>query len=203
MCDSCKYDIVSEPFERCLVCLLPSADSNLCRSCAGAHSIVDAWCVAARSDSLKTLLDRYKFVSARAAGGVATTLLDARLPILPDDIVITTVPTAATNQRSRGFDHTAHIARKLARSRGLTYLSTLRRLDNTTQHFRARAERLKLSADSFEIIGKPPLKLLLIDDIYTTGATVRACVGALKSAGVSEVYVAIIARQTLDEAPHL
>ena len=172
-------------------------------SCANGYGLAGAWCVATRSDSLKRLLDRYKFESAREAGTVAASLLDARLPLLDKGIIVTAVPTAGSNRRSRGFDHTAQIARRVARLRDMTYKPTLRRRDNTTQHFQKRADRLKLSADSFEVTGNLPDKILLIDDIYTTGATVRACADALKSAGAKEVYVAIIARQTLDEAAHL
>lgn len=203
LCDYCKNDIISEPFSRCLVCLKPTSGSDMCERCKSQTHISDGWCVGAREGALKALLDLYKFDAAREGATTCAELLDSVLPLLARDTVIVPVPTAPGRIRVRGFDHTARIARALAKQRGLQTASPLRRLSGDVQHFKKRAERLKTAANSLEVNGTVPASVLLIDDIYTTGATIQACVDKLRSGGAQTIYVAIIARQTLDEPAHL
>jgi ComF family protein len=151
-----------------------------------------------RETHLKSLLDRYKFDSAKEAGMVCAELLDERLPLLPQELTVTAVPTSPAHVRVRGFDHMATVASRFADKRGLRYRKVLKRSTNETQHFKARGERLTQAAAGLEVIANPPDSILLIDDIYTTGATLRACTRKLQEAGVQEIFVAIIARQTLD-----
>lgn len=198
LCDICKNDIISEPFSRCLVCLLPTFGSDLCTSCRHTSGIEDAWVVGAREHALKELLNRYKFDAAIEAATICTQLLDTSLPLLPIDTVVVSVPTASARRRVRGFDHIAVIAKRLAHMRSLRYADVLERTGSQTQHFKSRAERLKTAGASLEVRRTVPEVILLVDDIYTTGATVQACVKLLKQNGAKKVFVAIIARQTLD-----
>lgn len=203
LCPTCKNDIVSEPFSRCLVCLKPILSGNLCQACVRTSPLDAAWCVAPRQGTIKALLDTYKFSSARDASRVCSDLLLDTLPLLPAPTIVVVVPTASSHQRSRGFDHTALIARRIARARGLPYRSSLRRVDNQTQHFKSRADRLKVTIKSFEVHGDVPEVILLVDDIYTTGSTLLSCARVLKKHGAKQVFGAVIARQVLDEGNDL
>lgn len=198
LCDYCKNDIVSEPFARCMVCLQPTVHDDVCHPCKTSQGISAGWCVGVRESALKALLDQYKFNSARDAGTICVELLDITLPVLPTDLTIVPVPTVPSHVRVRGFDHTALIAKRLARRRNLPYARLLSRSSGDTQHFKTRAERLRTAADSLSVKSSPPSSVLLLDDIYTTGATLQACVQKLHKAGATDIYVAIIARQTLD-----
>lgn len=203
LCDICKNDITSEPFSRCIVCLQPTFDSNLCSTCKRTGDIDDAWCVGVRDHALKELLNRYKFDAAIEAATICTGLLDASLPLLPADAVVVAVPTASARRRVRGFDHTAVIAKRLAGKRSLRYSAVLERTSSQTQHFKSRAERLKTAGASLRVRRTVPGVIVLVDDIYTTGATTHACVKLLKQSGAKKVFVAIIARQTLDDTHDL
>lgn len=161
------------------------------------------WCVGTREGALKGLLDRYKFHSARAAGGLCADLLDSRLPMLGEDVVVVPVPTSSAHMRTRGFDHTGLVASTFARKRGLRCMTVLSRRSNETQHFKSRSERLTATTGDIEAVASPPAAVLLIDDIYTTGATLKASSRELQKAGVERLFVAIIARQTLDETSDL
>lgn len=198
LCEQCKYDIVFEPYSQCIHCNAPTSSANVCRGCRKKLNIEDVWVVGRRDDVLKALLDRYKFSASRSAGAVCADLLVERLPILPADITIVPVPTSAHSRRVRGFGHTELVAKQLARRLRCSYASPLTRKATGTQHFRSRADRLKLSADDFDYRGGAVSPVLLVDDIYTTGATLRACVQKLRENGVKVVYVAIVARQPLD-----
>lgn len=203
LCDICKNDIVSEPFSCCIVCRMPTSDNNICLTCSRKSGIGAAWCVSSRDIVLKQLLDRYKFDSAKEAAKVCAYLLHERLPVLPQDITITSVPTSSPHVRVRGYDHMALVTKKLARRRDLSYDQFLSKEDNGTQHFRSRAERFRHAQDGLRLIRKPPEAIFLIDDIYTTGATLHACVKVLRKAGAKRVYVGIIAKQTLDDRDDL
>lgn len=202
LCHQCKYDIVSEPYSQCVICEHPTSVAALCGDCRKASSFTALWCVGSRTAALRSLIDRYKFDSAREAAWHGAELLDAVVPVLPQDIVIVPVPTSPTHRRSRGFDHTALIARELARRRGLPYRSVLERHGAATQHFLSREARTQV-ATQLRLTGSVPAAVLLLDDIYTTGATMAACGQILRSAGCERLYGAVLARQTLDETAYL
>jgi predicted amidophosphoribosyltransferase len=92
------------------------------------------------------------------------------------------------------------IADEFARCRGLSRDFPLKRVSSAVLHFLPRKERVRLGPSLFKLSnGVAPEKVILIDDIVTTGTTLRAAVKLLKSAGVRQVYVAVLARQVLDE----
>lgn len=200
LCEYCKYDIVSDPFAHCIVCLgIAPASGNLCKSCAAPYS--RAWCVGNRSDALECLINAYKFDRVGAAGEVFAQLLDATLPQLPAGTVVTYVPTIPSHIRQRGYDHAAHIAKKFAKTRGLRYSSALARAEFTHQRGSGRAERIANAKRAF--LGHdvdPDATYLLIDDIYTTGATLHYASKTLLDAGASEVFIAVVARQPLEKS---
>jgi ComF family protein len=121
-------------------------------------------------------------------------------PPLNSANLIIPVPLHSERERERGFNQAALLARELAR---LSHLpldehSVVRRV-HTERHragMDARARRDSV-ADAFTI-RHPKLvagqRVLLIDDVFTTGATVSACAVALKEAGVEEVFVLTLAR---------
>ena len=119
--------------------------------------------------------------------------------------VIVPVPLHPDREQERGFNQAAILARELAQLAALPLdeHSIVRRLH--TERHRAGMDargRHDSVADAFAvrhldlIAGK---RVLLVDDVFTTGATVSACAAALKDAGAEEVFVLTIARsQTLN-----
>lgn len=131
-------------------------------------------------------------------------LLDAVTPTLPADVTVTVIPTAPIHIRERGFDHMALIGKEFARRRGLGFRPLLYRMTNDTQHFMSKKQRYEAVRSAFGVADTlVPERVLLLDDILTTGATMRAGLQLLADAGVAERYGAIIARQPLDDSPDL
>ena len=114
--------------------------------------------------------------------------------------LIIPVPLHSSRERERGFNQAALLARELARLSRLPLdeHSVVRRV-HTERHrasMDARARRESV-ADAFAIRHADAIaakRVLLIDDVFTTGATVSACAAALSAAGAEKVFVLTIAR---------
>ena len=202
LCDHCTNDIKDEPYLRCIFCLRLTSQGALCALCAERHDLLSAWCVAERRSTLRTALDAYKFERVQAASEIFARLLDESVPLLEADVVVTSIPTVPAHIRERGYDHAGLIAKKFAKLRGLTYRPLLDRTDTHTQHFSTRRERVAHAERAFQARSCAE-RVLLVDDIVTTGATIQAAARVLTRAGAQEVCVGIIARQPLDEKADL
>jgi ComF family protein len=118
--------------------------------------------------------------------------------LLADADAVAPVPLHPTRLLTRRYNQAAEIARPLARRHGLIYLpGALVRRRNTTQAGRSASGRRQAAAGAFavadprKVLGR---RILLIDDVLTTGATAEACARALKRAGAAAVDLAVIAR---------
>jgi ComF family protein len=113
---------------------------------------------------------------------------------------IVPVPLHAEREQDRGFNQAALIARELSLATSLPLDDvSLIKVKNIKLH-RAGMDakgRRDTVADAFRV-AHPALvageKVLLVDDVFTTGATVSSCADALRQAGASEVFVLTIAR---------
>jgi ComF family protein len=123
-----------------------------------------------------------------------------RRPPLNTATRIVPVPLHPARERERGFNQAAALGRALARLTALPFdEQSLTRVVHTGQHragMDARSRRESV-AGAF-LVRRPRLfegeRVLLVDDVFTTGATVSACASVLKEAGASAVLVLTIAR---------
>ena len=195
LCEGCKYYIIEEPFKRCLSCL--KSINHQCNQCKRNYTV--SYCVGGLDGVLKDLIYDYKFKNLKQAYIELSDSLLVTIDALPEDIIVTSVPTLPSHIRTRGYDHTKLVAKRFAKVRGLTYQDTLFRASNATQHNSIASLRWQQAQKAFtakKVIKH--VKYLLIDDIVTTGATIEYASRTLLNAGASEVYVAVLARQTLD-----
>jgi ComF family protein len=142
-------------------------------------------------------LKREPFVAARVArllaGAQSRAPLDAATLVVP-------VPLHAERERERGFNQAALLGRALAKSSGLPLDEhSLVRVAHSERHragMDARARRETVE-DAFAV-ARPRLvegrRILLVDDVFTTGATVSACSSALLASGAEEVFALTVAR---------
>ncbi len=197
LCSRCFNHIASDTYSGCIACR-KLASSGICKTHRLPYQRV--WCVGEREGDLQRLIGLYKFKNLKSAYLPLASLLDAVLPILPDSTVIVPVPTAVPHIRERGYDHMKLIARQLSRQRKLKLNLALKRVTNTKQRDHSRRQRQAQARVAFQAKGsvasEPPY--LLIDDVYTTGATLKYAAQELTRAGAKHIWVAVIARQTLD-----
>ncbi|MBA2242324.1 MAG: ComF family protein [Chthoniobacterales bacterium] len=108
------------------------------------------------------------------------------------------VPLHPARKRERGFNQAELLAQSLSARAGLTMREPLERIRyTTTQTAFDRTERMENLRDAFRLRKKANvrgLRVLLIDDVLTTGSTLSECARVLKAAGAISVHAATAAR---------
>lgn len=123
----------------------------------------------------------------------AVTRLDAVGSVVDRGVAaVSWVPTTPARRRARGFDQAELLARAVARRLRCPCLPVLHRVPGPSQTGRNRAERAR--GLRFRPVGGVEGRLLLVDDVCTTGATVRAALEALGPGPIGPVAVAVVAR---------
>lgn len=198
LCGNCKYNITCEPKIACLVCNRPTISKCLCNTCSVPYD--KAWVVGERNGTLQRLIGLYKFERTKSAYRHLGDLALEILPHLPIDTVIVPIPTASSHIRERGYDHMLLVAKYIAKKRGLRCRQSICRETNTKQRQATATQREAQAEQAFGLSGKIDVDTpyLLIDDVYTTGATIKYASRLLRKAGAKYVWVVIIARQILD-----
>lgn len=119
-------------------------------------------------------------------------MLQTSLPANIDLIV--PVPAAPQRFRQRGYNPAQLLARELARELHLPLVDALAHLGNQRQVGAGRTQRLAQAEQAFAVAKSNPIvgaRVLLVDDVVTTGATLSACAGALKAVGAKTVWAAV------------
>lgn len=196
LCAHCKYNITSEPFTGCIVCGVASG-VGICAT--HGWPIERAFVVGERSEVLEVVINKLKFNNLKAAAKVLAQLLDESLPVVPSNTVIVPIPTVRSHIRQRGYDQVELIARHFAALRGLAIHRPLVRVGKATMHKLDKQARKTASEQAFRLEGMLPMSapVLILDDIITTGATIRQAATLLQPLSPN-VWVAALAYQPLD-----
>jgi len=131
-------------------------------------------------------------------------LMISALPQGVDTDVIIPVPLHPTRLRAREFNQSLLLADQLSRhlARPVSATNLVRTAATDPQTTLSRQERLRNLRNAFEIRRPPDLsgkRILLIDDVFTTGATLNECARSLRNAGAGPVFALTLAR-TVDTA---
>lgn len=173
-----------------------------CRRCDAEHFTATR-SVGIYEGALRASVLRLKHEPHVAARLTHLLLETQRRPPLDAATLVVPVPLHEERERERGFNQAAVIARSIATHAHLMLDErSVVRVTHTERHradMDARARRETVE-DAFKVT-RPRLvageRVLLIDDVLTTGATVSACARALKDAGATEVFVLTVARAAL------
>lgn len=120
---------------------------------------------------------------------------------IPDADIVIPVPMTKRSLLRRGFNQSALIAREISKWKGMPLdIDCLQKTKETAPQVGLRAEeRMKNLRGAFSVSddlrGK---KVLLVDDVMTTGTTLRECSKALLKAGAESVACLVIARTSLE-----
>ncbi len=166
----------------------------LCRN--GLRRFDAAYCFGAYDGVLRKLVQTFKYGKVRTLAGPLGEFLRAALPRDAEFDVVTPVPLHWLRRWQRGFNQSELLARSVSRHCGIPLQLALRRVRSTTsQTGLSNTARRKNVTAAFrcrtDLAGK---RVLLIDDVMTTGSTAAACATALKRAGAGRVTLLTVAR---------
>jgi ComF family protein len=196
-CPECVRDIVVLSPPWCARCGAPSARSpSACRDCPPAPVAI---CRAPFGfvGPVRRAVHRLKFGGWRPiADALATAMVGAwdGAPWGPPDAV-TWVPLSRRRLAARGYDQAKALASAVAPRLGVPRVRLLLRVgDAGPQARRGGAERRRAMRGVFAAAGAASGRILLVDDVLTTGATAAACAEALLAAGACDVALLTAAR---------
>jgi len=205
LCLGCSLSGIVPFGERCYSCNVLSIKGRTCEKCRSIGSPHFVWITTDYEGLAKDLVQKFKYSQQRVASrAIARLMTDTFLSfntegdITSSNYLIVPIPTATSRVRERSFDHSALLAKTVARKLNLQSANVLMRLGQSRQVGTTRAKRIE-QAKGNHIVSKPRVvagrNILLIDDVVTTGATISASARSLRKAGAKRVDALVFAKR--------
>jgi len=197
-------DLIFPP--RCEVCR-KSGDEALCPDCFSQIKLLKPYLgvhsAAVYDGVLREAIKRFKFKKRRGLAeplGILLVRYLSRTPELKVDEMeaIVPVPLHRQRERQRGFNQVDLLARIVSKYFEVPVISALARVRRTAPQFDLPREARRANIKgAFKVVEPKAIynrKVILLDDIYTTGSTVAECSRALQTAGARRVEILTLSR---------
>lgn len=196
LCEDCFIYLPKMRGNRCEICLDEINTEGLCSACLDKRpEYTKLFCNYVFTSPLSALLVGLKDSNKQYLKTHFAQMALDTVDVLDKITLITSVPSNKKRLRKRGYNQAELIAKELSELTNIPYDSVLLRMGDTKTSTLNKAERLKSIKDQFYfkkgVFGET---VLLIDDICTTGSTLRECSFMLKKAGAKEVFCFTVAR---------
>ena len=169
---------------------------SLCR--LGLTGFDAAYAFGSYEHTLRELIHLFKYSEVRPLAKPLGALMARAIPREQRFDVIIPMPLHWKKRWSRGYNQSELLAKEISRRWGVPVRRMVRRVKPTAPQAGLSHSKRRLNVrGAFEVrsgAGLKGLRVLLIDDVLTTGATASACASVLKRAGASHVAVATVAR---------
>ncbi len=193
VCARCGAPFASGP-------ALTHSPGHLCGACRlRPPSYTRAWSNYPYEPPLQKAIQLFKYEGkVTLAGALGGLMVDDTCP-LPGGDVVMPVPLHPSRLRDREFNQSLLLADAVARRLRLpvSYSNLVRLRETAPQTTLSRTARQKNLRRAFAVLRPAELtdqRIILVDDVYTTGTTVNECAKALRKAGAADVYVWTLAR---------
>lgn len=200
ICRSCLAEIPA-PESCCSKCAQPLESSQeSCRKCSGLVFAFSGACtVQVYSGLVKTAIHNYKYNGRKGMASTFGGLMaqQVKLSGWPEIEAIVPVPLHHSRLSERGYDQALLLAQVVAAELRLPLKKALLRKSATPSQTKLFArERWENVSQAFELAAGQalPARLLLVDDLLTTGATAHFAAQTLLAGGAKEVYLAVVGR---------
>lgn len=205
LCERCVTDVpLIDQHSACPQCGAARDDAaRVCPECSGRmFAFTQARCASALEPPVSRAVVLLKDGGERRyAELLATLLAECAIGWLTEADTLVPVPASPEALRRRGFDHAADVARALGRVTGLPVKRLLVSSASSDQRVLGRDERFANRLGAFRAnpnVARPGVRMpdsaVLVDDVFTTGATMHAAAQALTAAGVGSVRALAVAR---------
>ncbi len=177
----------------------PLDEQGRCRLCrSGMRSFDAAYCFGSYDGTLRELIHLFKYAGMKPLSRTLAAHLALSLPREQQFDVVVPMPLHWRREWQRGFNQSELLARGIARRCGIEMKNAVSRTRPTAaQAGLSNSRRRKNVAGAFRVKRRAKVagcRVLLIDDVMTTGATANACALALKAAGAKSVTLLALAR---------
>ncbi len=207
-CDTCWRTVSLMPPSRCTRCDRPFpspiattySPTHICRSCSTRRpAYTRAWTLYPYVPPVQEALCLLKYRGKVSLVPALARLMIDQLPSLDPVDLIMPVPLHSQRLREREFNQSLLLADLVGRHLHLPVSCTdlLRTTPSQPQTMLSRRDRLRNLRKAFSLRRPDAVvnkRILLIDDVYTTGTTVNECAKTLRKAGSGDVYVLTLAR---------
>ncbi len=208
-CDACWAKLNFKCTLFCPACGQDDSLGRFCTNCQTSQQLAGLWCSQNYADpTVRALIhglkyDGIKEVAKQLADILAITLKIFSLPpawhpVPKQNWLLVPVPLSPRRECERGFNQAKVLTQLLAQNTGLSYVELLARTKFIKPQVELpHSERAQNVKNVFKI--KPGAKVLnqtiiLVDDVYTTGATMNECAKILKEGGALEVWGLVVAK---------
>ncbi len=200
LCFSCQG---KKPFfqeEGCSVCAAAAGDEFCCFREGAVFSFTATTALGWYRGDLKRCLHEFKYKGKKRLSRPFGQLLTRRIRTNPWENIAAVVPVPLHRERlrERGYNQSYLLASEISRQLSLPLRDIVRRTKNTPPQTKlSRWERLHNLKGAFQLKENSSLEgetLLLVDDVFTTGATLQEVAQLLLAGGAGEVYNAVLAR---------
>jgi len=208
LCGEClgKIDFIQNDY--CALCKKNSPLNKICPACQSETAIKAIWVAGNYNQQiLQDLIHNLKYSYLEEISDDLARFLYAYLKfknifeyfrITKDNTVLVPVPLHKKRYLSRGFNQSELLADSLGKISGIKKCNILRRIINTkTQINLSRKQRQENVKGAFAVSDQniSNKKIILIDDVLTTGSTFKECSKVLAAAGYDEVYGLVVAQR--------
>jgi competence protein ComFC len=191
LCPKCLEKLVKINGPSCRLCSRPMEENGICPDCEGwgESAFVSNQSLYLYNEAMQSIIARFKYRGDYVLASIFAEDVRRAVSLAACDIICA-VPLPPSRLAERRFNQ----SEALIEAAGLTHVPLISRSESEKQAKKSRIERVN-AAQTFYPIGDADGKsVLVIDDIYTTGATIRLIAEALVEAGASAIKSVTIAR---------